>query len=237
MLIKTRAIVISAIRYQEKSLIVKCFTQAAGLKSYFVYNAFSGGKSAQKIAYFQPLTILEIEAVHKNKGTLETLREIKLASTYNSINTNIVKTTILMFVSEMLHHSIREEERNEDLFEFLETSLHWLDHHDEVSNFHLILLMEVTKFLGFYPDISNVHQQFFEMTEGIFTEYHGLSCLSEHETHLFKQLTSLRFSTGAKIFTGTDRQILLKILLDYYSFHLEGFKRPKSLEVLKEVFS
>ena len=49
MLIKTKAIVISSLKYQEKSLIVKCFTQSDGLKSYFVPNAFSAKKSNQKI--------------------------------------------------------------------------------------------------------------------------------------------------------------------------------------------
>jgi DNA repair protein RecO (recombination protein O) len=70
MVVKTRAIVISSIKYQEKSLIVKCFTLSDGLKSYFVRDAFSSRKSNQKIAYFQPFSLLEIEANHKNKGTL-----------------------------------------------------------------------------------------------------------------------------------------------------------------------
>ncbi|HLA55993.1 MAG TPA: DNA repair protein RecO [Flavobacterium sp.] len=237
MLVKTRAIVISALRYQEKSLIVKCFTEAAGLKSYFVHNAFSSGKAAQKTAYFQPLTILDIEAVHKNKGTLENFKEIKLAMAYHSVNTDVVKSTILMFVSEVLHHSIREEEKNEDLFAFLETALNWLDNHDEIANFHLILLLEMTKFIGFYPDVSNIDNAFFEMNEGIFTPFHAISCLSEHETHLFKKLIGLKFGSDQKVFAGIERQILLKILLDYYSFHLDGFKKPKSLEVLREVFA
>jgi len=34
-----------------------------------------------------------------------------------------------------------------------------------------------------------------------------------------------------------ERQILLKILMDYYSYHLDGFRKPKSLDVLKEVFA
>ena len=76
MVVKTRAIVISSIKYQEKSLIVKCFTLSDGLKSYFVRDAFSSRKSNQKIAYFQPFSLLEIEAVHKNKGTLENFKEI-----------------------------------------------------------------------------------------------------------------------------------------------------------------
>jgi len=113
MLVKTKAIVLSALKYQEKSLIVKCFTQSDGLKSYFVPNAFAAKKSNQKIAYFQPLTILEIEATHKNKGTLEHFKESRLATPYNSDNTNIVQSTILIFLSEVMHHRSREEETNE----------------------------------------------------------------------------------------------------------------------------
>lgn len=237
MLVKTKAIVISSLKYQEKSLIVKCFTQSDGLKSYFVQSAFSSKKNNQKIAYFQPLTILEIEASHKNKGTLEHFKEIKLATAYQTINVDIVKSTIVIFLSEVLHHSIQEEEKNEHLFTFLETALLWLDTHEETANFHLILLLEITKFLGFYPDNSDTDFPFFEMNEGQFSPLHGISCLSEHETHLFKKLMNLKFDSDQKVFAGVERQILLKILLDYYSIHLDGFKKPKSLDVLKDVFS
>jgi len=237
MQVKTKAIVISALKYQEKSLIVKCFTLSDGLKSYFVRDAFSSRKSNQKIAYFQPLTILEIEAVHKNKGTLEHFKEIKIAFPYQSIPSDVMKSTIAMFLSEMLHHSIREEEKNESLFTFLETAMHWFDHHDEIANFHLILLLETTKYLGFYPDTSYIDQSYFEMTEGVFSPFNAISSLSAHETQLFRKLIGLRFGNDQKTFHVTERQILLKILIDYYSFHLDGFKKPKSLEVLKEVFS
>jgi DNA repair protein RecO (recombination protein O) len=207
------------------------------LKSYFVRDAFSGRKSNQKIAYFQPLTILEIEAVHKNKGTLENFKEIKISTPFQSIHSDIYKSTIAMFISEILHHSIQEEEKNESLFSFLETAFLWLDHHDEIANFHLILLLEITKYLGFYPDVSDLDMSFFEMTEGVFSPFHAISSLTEHETNLFRKLISLKFDNDQKIFHVIERQIILKILIDYYSFHLDGFKKPKSLDVLKEVFS
>ncbi|WP_343615318.1 DNA repair protein RecO [Flavobacterium sp.] len=237
MLVKTKAIVISSLKFQEKSLIVKCFTLSNGLKSYFVRDAFSSRKANQKIAYFQPFSILEIEAVHKNKGTLENFKEIKSAIPFQSIHTDIVKSTMVMFLSEMLHYSIQEEEKNEQLFLFLETALTWLDHHDEISNFHLILLLEITKYLGFYPDVSEIDLPFFEMNEGIFTLFQKANVLSERETNLFKKLLELKFDNDQKVFHVAERQILLKILIDYYSLHLEGFKKPKSLDILKEVFS
>lgn len=237
MQIKTKAIVLNTIKFQEKSLIVKCFTQSHGLKTYFVRDAFSSRKSNQKIAYFQPLTILEIEAVHKNKGTLENFKEIKIATPFQSIHSNIFKSTIVMFISEILHHSIHEEEKNEPLFAFLETALFWLDNHDQIANFHLILMLEITKYLGFYPDISEKELPFFDTNEGVFTPFHGVNSLTEHETTLFKKLIHLKFDNDQKIFHVIERQIMLKILIDYYAFHLEGFKKPKSLDVLSAVFS
>ena len=237
MLIKTKAIVLSSLKYQEKSLIVKCFTESDGLKSYFVPSAYSNKKVNQKIAYFQPLTIIEIEANHKNKGTLEHFKEIRLAHSYYSINSDIVKSTIVIFLSEILHHAIKEEEKNQSLFSFLETALLWFDTHQETTNFHLILMMEVTKYLGFYPDLTELDFPYFDIKEGYFTPFQSINSLTEHETHLFKRLLQLKFDSDQKIFAGIERQLLLKILLDFFTLHLDGFKKPKSLDVLKEVFS
>ena len=237
MQVKTKAIVISTTKFQEKSLVVKCFTESDGLRTYFVRDAFSKSKTAQKIAFFQPLTIIEIEANHKNNGNLEYFKEVRLSTAYSSINSNVIKSTIALFLSEVLQNSIQEEEKNESMFTFLETALIWFDTHSEVSNFHLILILELTKYLGFYPDISGVNLPFFEMTEGVFSQFHAISCLSEHETRLLKKLISLKFENDQKNFNVAERQLLIKILLEYYTYHISSFKKPRSVDILKEVFS
>jgi DNA repair protein RecO (recombination protein O) len=218
-------------------LIVKLFTLSDGLKSYFVRDAFSGRKGNHKIAYFQPLTLLEIVAVHKNKGTLENFKEIKISHPYATIASDISKSTMVMFLSEMLHHSIHEEEANPDFFSFLETAFLWLDTNDQIANFHLILLMEATKFLGFYPEDSNPDYAFFEMREGVFVPFETVTCLNNSNSYLLKKLLELRFDSTQVLFNSKERQELLKIIIDYYALHLDGFRKPKSLEVLMEVFS
>jgi DNA repair protein RecO (recombination protein O) len=34
-----------------------------------------------------------------------------------------------------------------------------------------------------------------------------------------------------------DRQALLELVLSYYSFHVQGYQKPKSLAVLNQLFS
>lgn len=237
MLVKTKAIVISSVRYQEKSLIVRCFTESDGLKSYFVRDAFSGKKNQQKIAYFQPLTLLEIEAIHKNKGTLEQFKEIKLYQAYEQIPADIRKSTIALFLAEMLQHSIKEEQANESLFTFLQTAFLWLDTHEQVANFHLVFLLELTRHLGFYPDCTDIGLPLFHLQEGVFAHQPLPGTLNEFETETFKKLIELNFDQSANVFHVSERQQLLTTLVAYYTNHLEGFKKPKSLEVLQAVFS
>jgi DNA repair protein RecO (recombination protein O) len=237
MVIKTKAIVLSAIKYQEKALIVKCFTFSDGVKSYFVRNAFTASKTGQKRAYFQALSLLEIEATHKNNNSLHYFKEIKTLHPFHSIYTNISKSTIALFVSEMLCNAIKEEEKNEALFHFLETALLWLDAHDEIANFHLILLLEMTKFLGFYPEDAALVFSFFDLKEGVFTNLQSGTAITESETILFKKLLPLKLGDTSKTFSANDRQILLKTLVDYYAVHLDNFRKPKSIDVLRDVFS
>ena len=149
MQVNTKAIVLTSLKYGDSSLIVKAFTASDGLKSYLLKGVLAAKKGKLKTAYFQPLTQLEIVAYHKNKGTLESIREAKIDYHYQTLHTDIAKNAITMFLAEMLGNSIHEEERNEGLFEFLEASLQWLDAHDDISNFHLYFLLRLTKYFGF----------------------------------------------------------------------------------------
>lgn len=236
MYVNSKAIVLSSIKFQEKSLIVKCFTKELGVRSYFVPNAFSGKKNAQRIAYFQPLSIIEIVAIHKNKGALEYIKELKIAYAYQKIYSNIVKSSIILFLSEILNYCIVEENSNEALFEYIETSLILLDNQDSNPNFHLIFLLQLSKFLGFYPQENKMLKPYFEVLDGMFVDNPTVSCLSLENSKLFYELMQLKISSNNLIFTVYERQVLLKIILDYFSVHLDTYKVPNSIDVLRAVF-
>ena len=66
MLVSTKAIVLSKLKYKDHDLIVKCYTEKFGVKSYLLRNILKSKKGKFKPAYFQLLTLLEIQADHKN---------------------------------------------------------------------------------------------------------------------------------------------------------------------------
>ena len=139
MMIKTKAIVLTAIKYGEADLIVKCLTEE-GIKSYLLRRIFGSRSKKLKPAYFQPLNQLSITANHNNKGNLNSINEVRVSHLYHTISVDIFKQSIALFLAEVLAYALREEEKNPNLFEYIETALKWLDSNNEISNFHLVFL-------------------------------------------------------------------------------------------------
>jgi len=110
--ITTSALILSALKYGDNSLIVKAFTASDGLKSYLLKGVLSSKKGKLKTAYFQPLTQLELTVVHKNKGTLERIKEVKVLHPYKTIHTDIIKNSLVLFLAEMLVNSIQPQEQD-----------------------------------------------------------------------------------------------------------------------------
>lgn len=238
-IISTRAIVFNTIKYGDTSLIVKCFTLEEGVKTYMIKGVLKAKKGKLKTAYFQPLTQLQLVANHNNKGTLNSIKEAQVVFPYNTIHTSIIKQTIILFLSEVLSNIVQEEEKNEALYTYVETAIIWLDTHTDVANFHLLFLLNLSKFLGFYPEVSQSNKEAFSLTEGSFTDsaYEKLT-LTGKELTLFKRLLGINFDGINNIsFNKNERQAILRIIIQYFELHLEGFKKPKSLDILETVFS
>lgn len=238
MQVSTRALVFSSLKYAEADLIVSCFTEKYGLKSYLLRGILKSKKGRLRTSMFQPLSLLQIEAYHKNKGSLERINEAKVLSPYRTLHTEIVKTSLLLFLSEILKNSVKEEEANPPLFQFIEDSLQWLDENEEIANFHLLFLLKLTNFLGFYPDFSDYNASYFNLLEGNFQPHTlGQFCEEGEAIEALKQLNKREFKNISEL--NIPKRVRLKTLdlvLKYYQLHLQGYKAPKSLPVLTQLF-
>ena len=239
MLVSTKAIVLSKLKYKDHDLIVKCYCKEFGVVSYLVRGALKIKKGKLRAAYFQPLSILELEADHKEGRSLQYIKEIKLHVNYISLHTNVVKSTIVMFLSEVLSGILKEEEENHALYDYLEASIMWFDHSEINTNFHLIFLLELSKYLGFYPEAPQSQAQYFNLEDGKFqTKETGIYCVTGENLTFLKQLLGTKFDRSKSIVIGSKqkREVLNMILL-YFKLHLDGFKQPKSVAILNQVFS
>ncbi len=239
MQVTSKAIVLTSLKYGDTSLITKIFTRSDGLKTYLLKGILTAKKGKLKPAYFQPLTQLEIVAIHKNKGGLERLREAKVHYHYQTLHTHIIKNTMLQFLAEMLSNSIHEEEVNIGLYEYIEASLQWLDANESVSNFHIHFLINLTKYLGFYPDVDGIDASSFDLVEGAFVDTPTLNPIIKGETLIFfKRILGTNFDEIHTVkMNKAYRQELLNALVVYFELQLQGFRKPKSLAILNEVFS
>lgn len=237
MLVKTKAIVLTSIKYGDADLIVKCYTDV-GIKTYMLKRIFKSKNNKLKVAYFQPLTLLEITANHNNKGNLNSIREARVSFIYTSIPNSIIKQTIVIFLSEILSNAIREEDINQTLFNYLNTTLQWLDTHDHTANFHLLFLLNLTKHLGFYPKINNRETLYFDLQEGQLSNIKPKhNYIYGENLNIFKTLIGTNFDVLERLkFNVKSRQMILEFLISYYELHLPGFKKPKSLSILKEIY-
>ena len=239
MLTHTKAIVLSALKYGDTSLIVKAYTQTDGLKSYLLKGVLASKKGKLKAALFQPLTQLELVANHKNKGTLESIREAKVYFPYKTIHAEILKNSLVLFLAELLTNVLQESDADPSLFKYLEQSLQLLDKTDKLGHYHLLFMLQLSKYLGFYPEDTEQAQDYFDLLEGQFIASPSLNPLIEKPIiYDFKRLLGINFDALPQItITKTNRQELLKKLLLYYELHVHGFRQPKSLAVLNAVFN
>ena len=238
MQVQTKAIVLASLKYGDSGLIVHCFTLESGMKSYMLRGLLKSKKGKLRPAYFQPLTQLELVASHSNKGALNSIKDASVYHSYTSLYSDFVKQSIVFFISEMLFNVVKEEEQNTDLYTFIETSINWVDLHDKVANFHIVFLMNLTRYLGFYPDDAFADATCFNLTDGVFTNesFLGPALVGEHLL-LFKQVLGTKFDRAHMLSLNVhSRQAILDVLLKYYELHVVNFRRPKSIEVLKNLF-
>ena len=227
MIQKTRGIVVSFIKYGDTSIIVKIFTREVGLRSYIVNGVRSGSKS-NKMAFYQPLTLLELVAYEKEGKNLQRISEVKLLRPHQRIPFDFVRSAIAMFMAEVLGKSVVEGYHNEYYYDFLEGAVERLDSESaHLSHFPLVFLLEGSKFLGFPPEDSD---SFYEELEPIL----GVSNRLQFEKQYLNSLLETSFGFNGKI-PAVYRKNLLDHFLTYYAKHLEIYPDWKSVEVLRQL--
>jgi len=240
MLQKTQGIVLNHLKYGDTSLISTIYTSTHGRKTFLVQGVYKR-KSRFHPSFFQPLSLLDLEIYIQPKRELQRIKEVSIDHPFQHIPFDTTKSTIALFLSEILYKTLKEEEPNPQLFDYLYHALQFLDiNTDGSANFHLVFLINLTRYLGFYP-INNYSEIncLFDSLNGKFSPYlTSLQSESDRLTSLwihrlletsFEKLNSLTMN-------HQTRNNLLLLLIEFFNLHLGGLGGIKSHSVLQSVF-
>lgn len=215
---KSRLIVLHVTKYSDSSVIVHAVDSLCGRKSFFV----RGMKGNRQAADFHPLNMLDVVSSHSPKSSLAYLREWRPVVSLESIRSDIYKSTVAMFLSEVIFRSLRTEESDSALFDWLCQAVIRLEAEEgSIANFHLWFLVAYCTKMGFRP------------TEII--EPQGIFRNSERE--LFQTILRSQFEQTLKIeLSASRRQAFAKSMIQYLSYHLGADINIRSLDVLHGIF-
>lgn len=240
MLHKSRGIILKSTHYSESSLVVHIFTEKFGIQSYLLQGVRKN-KSKIRTSMLQPLHLLQMVVYHKENNGLQRISELRNDPNLNNISRDVVKTSLSLFICELLYQTLKEHPSDEELFDFLFKAIELLDLAEEsVANFHLWFMLKYTKYLGFYPQILSKNHLYFDMKNAQFVDSipeHPIF-MNEVCSHLMLLFMQSNFDEIKNIkINSENRKQLLMDLIRYYEWHIPGFKGLKSHHVLEEVLS
>ncbi len=239
MLHQTRGIALHAIKFSETSYVVKIYTELFGLQSYLV-KGVRKQNAKFKPGLFQPLTLLDLVVYHKEKSSLQNLKEANYSYPYQTIPFDIRKSSIALFINELVYKTIHEEDPYPELFSFLyQTCLHLDGAVDNFMIFHLVFSLQLTRYLGCMPQLNYSGETLFmNLREGVFqanTPEHS-DFLDPYMSQILFQLLKIPEGACASIhIPAKTRDTLLEMILIYYRLHVPGFREIQSHHVLHTV--
>ena len=153
------AIVISLQPYSDRAHILHTYTRDHGRMNYMLYGL--GKKKLQ--ALYAPMALLEIEVSPSSKA-LPSVKEAHLAFVPQHLPIDMRRRTVALFIAEVLYRTLRHPMADEALFDFIASTIRFLDTTEQPENIHIAFLIHLAAHLGFaideetHPDLLTLPQ-------------------------------------------------------------------------------
>ncbi len=237
---KLEGIVINVIKYNDKHNIAHIYTDKLGMLAFLVRQGTTHA-SRMRNAMFMPLSLIGFEARLQPGRELGTLHDVRRKAVLMSIYSDPMKNAVAMFVSELLSHTIQEQEQNMVLYSYIKSCILRLEEsRASIANFHICFLYQLGQFIGIQPDIDSYHEGYwFNMSEGVYTQHPhaGAKMLPPSQAQVLPLLSRMTFDNMHHFkFTREQRNEMLEIILGYYRLHHSTLGTLRSPDVLKQLF-
>ena len=236
----TSGVVLNVIKYNDRHNIAHIYTDRHGMMPYLVAQ---GNTAAARVrnSMFLPLSLLQFESRIVPGRELCTLHDVRRTCLLASIYADPVKSSIAMFVSELLTRSIQESEQNLQLWQYLLYSVKMLDSMGEgTANFHICFLYNLGAFIGIQPDTGSYRDRYwFDMVNGVFTPTRPTHnhVLNPDEAKALFTISRMNFSNLHHFkFSHQQRNAILDTALQYFRLHNSTVGTMRSPEILRRIF-
>lgn len=234
-------IVLHAFMFNDSKMMVDVLSREEGRLS-CVLNTGRSKASRGRRQLFQPLSILELTLDRKAPGLLATVKDAHVAVAFANTPFDPYKLAISMFLAEFIANVTQSEKESEVLFDYISESLQWLDGaRKDFSNFHLVFMMRLTRFVGFFPNLEDYSEGCaFDMQNGCFVDWapQQRGFLTGDDATKMQTLMRMNYD-NMRLFkmSHADRNRCLDVITDYYRLHAADFREMKSLSILRELFA
>lgn len=237
---KGRGVVLHTLKYGDSSLVVYLLTDVGGRRSYMVQGVRSRSGRGSKLALFQPMFPVEFEGLESNRQQMHRFREVRAGYVLQHLPFDVRKSTMALFMAEVLYRLVRESEPNEALFDFVWSSVGALDALEEgIANFHLWFLANLTRLLGFAPGNEYGPGDWFDVREGLYVAQPPLhtEALAPDDARTLRDMLACDVCRLGEIgLNRTQRTSFLDSMLSYLGYHLDAVSACRSVGILREVF-
>lgn len=231
---KTRCIVLRTVKVGDNRIIADLLCRECGRLSV----ALPVGRRSTSRSLFQPLTVLEIDYAISQSQQLARIKDARIAMTYVSLPFDGIKLSLAFFVAEFLSFCTRDLHCDPNLYDFVEQNLLWLDTSDiGMANFHLMFMIRMARFLGFYPDTTSFFPgAFFDLREGVFCQHapcHSDFLKQEDAGRMMLLMRMMPANLHLFRLSRADRNRITDFCLRFYRLHIPSFGEMKTLDVLR----
>ncbi len=228
------------LKYGESSMVVHLLTDVAGRQSFIVQGVRSTRGRGSKAALFQPLFCVEFEGLSPSRGEMHRFREVQSGILLRRTPFDVRRSTIALFIAEVLYRLVKESGEHRDLFNFIWGAVEALDTiEDGVANFHLWFLSNLSRQLGFMPSGEYSDGMWFDIVEGQFSRFypsHGVVMQPREAQLLYELIECDVMELGGIELNRERRVVFLEALLKYYGYHLDAIYSVQSIKILQELF-
>lgn len=233
-----KAIILKTVNYTDTQKIIHVYSLEKGYLSMISPSTVFKRKNNP----VQVLQITEIEYFENEKGNLHKLRTVSPVMSLANLYFDIYKMNIILLWGEILHLILKNEDKNESLFEFIAGSVEYLNAtQKDVGNFNLLFLYRLAGLLGFRINTNSWKEGYvFNINDGNFypSENNTPYISGPNTAGIIYQLCTCEVSKIGNIPLNREaRNILLDVILLFYSIHLNINFNIKSIQVIREIFA